>query len=109
MTGSEEGVKEKIEEVAEKLKEGAEKFAEKSEKAVKALEAFSPKAARGLMLVAVTIPSIYLIGAATAAVAPYVWTYMQATVPLIIYMLTMFMAISIASLAIYMVKAFVFD
>jgi hypothetical protein len=93
--------------VVEKLKKGAEEFAKKTEKAVKVLETFSPKAARGLMLVAVTIPSIYLIGAATAAIAPYVWVYIQAAAPLIIYMLTMFMALSIASLAIYVVRTFV--
>jgi cobalamin biosynthesis protein CobD/CbiB len=98
----------RLEEVGERIGKAVERFARATERSLKVFEAFSPRVAKGMILMSITIPSIILVGTAVASVAPYVSVYMQYMVPLIIQMVTMLMAVSIASLAIYMVRTFVF-
>jgi len=98
----------KVKEIGEKIERAVEKFARATEKSLKVFEAFSPRVAKGMILMSITIPSIILVGTAVASVAPYVSVYMQYMVPLLIQMVTMLMAVSIASLAIYTVRTFVF-
>ena len=98
----------RLEEIGERIEKAVERFTRATERSLKVFEAFSPRVAKGMILMSITIPSIVLVGTAVASVAPYVSVYMQYMVPLLIQMVTMLIGISIASLAIYMVRTFVF-
>jgi hypothetical protein len=98
----------RLEEIGKRIEKAVERFAVTAEKSLKVFEAFSPRVAKGMILMSITIPSVILVGTAVASVAPYVSVYMQYMVPLFMQMITMLMAVSIASLAIYMVRTFVF-
>jgi len=91
-------------EVAERIEKGVKEFGEKAKKALKVAEAFSPKVARGIMLVAVTVPSVYLVASAVGAVAPYVTQYIVATAPFLVMAITMLIAVTMVSLAIGLVR-----
>ena len=91
-------------EVVEKVEKGVKEFGKKAEKALKVVEAFSPRVARGIMLVAVTVPSIYLVASAVGAVAPYVTQYIVAAAPFLVMSITMLIALSMVSLAIGLVR-----
>lgn len=93
------------ERVAEKIEKGVKEFGEKAKKALGVAEAFSPRVARGIMLVAVTVPSIYLVASAVGAVAPYVTQYIVAAAPFLVMSITMLIALSMVSLAIGLVRA----
>jgi hypothetical protein len=91
-------------EVAEKIEKGVKEFAERARKALKVTEAFSPKVARGIMLISVTVPSIYLVASAVGAVAPHVTQYIVATAPFLVMSITMLIALTMVSLAIGLVR-----
>jgi hypothetical protein len=93
------------ERVAEKIEKGAKEFAEKARKALGVAEAFSPSVARGIMLIAVTVPSVYLVASAVGAVAPYVTQYITAMAPFLVMAITALVAITMVSLAIGLVRA----
>ncbi|MCC6056788.1 MAG: hypothetical protein LM583_08945 [Desulfurococcaceae archaeon] len=92
------------ERVAEKIEKGVKEFAEKARKALGVAEAFSPKVARGIMLIAVTVPSIYLVASAVGAIAPYVTQYITAMAPFLVMAITMLIALTMVSLAIGLVR-----
>jgi hypothetical protein len=92
------------EKVAEKIEKGAKEFAKKAKKALGVAEAFSPRVARGIMLISVTIPSVYLVASAVGAVAPYVTQYITAMAPFLVMAITMLIALTMVSLAISLVR-----
>jgi hypothetical protein len=94
-----------VKEVAEKIEKGVKEFAERAGKALKVTEAFSPKVARGIMLVAVTVPSIYLVASAVGAVVPYVTQYIVSMAPFLVMAITILIALTMVSLAIGLVRA----
>jgi hypothetical protein len=93
------------ERVAEKIEKGVKEFAEKAKKALGVAEAFSPRVARGIMLITVTIPSVYLVASAVGAVAPYVTQYIVSMAPFLVMAITMLIALTMVSLAIGLVRA----
>jgi len=93
------------ERVAEKIEKGVKEFGKKAKKALGVAEAFSPGVARGIMLTAVTIPSVYLVASAVGAVAPYVTQYIVSMAPFLVMAITMLIALSMVSLAIGLVRA----
>ena len=96
-----------VKEVAEKIEKGVKEFGERARKALKVAEAFSPRVARGIMLVAVTVPSVYLVASAVGAVAPYVMQYITAMAPFLVMAITMLIAVTMVALAIGLVKTLV--
>jgi len=94
-------------EVTKKIEESAKEFGVKAKKALGVVEKISPRTVRGVMLVAATVPSIYLVAAATAAVAPHVQQYIVYLAPIIVHVISMSIALTIVSLALGLVRAFV--
>lgn len=88
-----------------------EKVAEKARevgKGVKeAVEKFSPATMRGIVLLTVTIPTVYLIASAFGTISPYIQTTFAYFAPFLSQMIVMFIVLSIVALTVGVVRRLV--
>lgn len=78
-----------------------------AEEAIKVFGAFTPGVARGIIILAITIPTVALVSSAIGAIFPALSIALSEMIPILVQMIMLFMFFSIMALTIGVVRRLV--